>query len=602
MLQTLRNNTRTILWIVVASFVIFIILVWGADLQVGRSANRGVVGSVNGREIPFQLYQRQVAANLQNLRAQGQRTSTLEEERQTTEQTWKSLVDEILISDASKKHALPVTDGEVVFWVKSSPPPQLAQNPAFIDSVTGRFDQARYEEMLRASPEQFRWYEDFTRVQIPVDKLQRNVIWSAKVSQGEIDAYIRDRYEQIRMSYLWVDPRRFPDPGAPVTPAEAKAYYDSHLGEFQAKERVKLLIARLPKTPSQQDEAATRADMQGYAATISRGEASFASLAESFSEDPFAAAGGDRGRALRRQEIEPGLVERVFSAPLSQVTGPFGIDDRLLLMQVTADTLIENEPARRFATLERRIQPGPDRMTELRDRAQAIVKAGSGRGGLGAAAMADSARVDTTGYVERGSFTPLLTGARDVLDTAFDMTPGQVGKPIEADKEFILIQLLDKRPAGALSFEEAAARAERGAARLRQHELARPKAEAMVAVVKQSGSLAAAAAAESLVVKDSGRFTRKGSIPEVGRDPELIAAVFAQPAGTTSGLIETDKGFFMARPDSLFPPTAADQERYATSAKQVLLNERRNQIYEAWLSDLREHAKINDLRDRFSNM
>ena len=58
MLQTLRNNTRTILWIVVASFVIFIILVWGADLQVGgQSAAQGVVGSVNGRQIPYQFYQ-----------------------------------------------------------------------------------------------------------------------------------------------------------------------------------------------------------------------------------------------------------------------------------------------------------------------------------------------------------------------------------------------------------------------------------------------------------------------------------------------------------------------------------------------------------------
>ncbi|HWN81194.1 MAG TPA: peptidyl-prolyl cis-trans isomerase [Candidatus Udaeobacter sp.] len=601
MLQALRNNTRTILWIVVASFVIFIILVWGADLKVGRSANRGVVGSVNGREIPFQLYQRQVSANLQNLRAQGQRQSTLEEERQTTEQTWKTLVDELLISEAAKKHALPVTDGEVVFWVKSSPPPQLAQNPAFLDSLTGRFDQARYEEMLRSSPEQFRWYEDLTRVQIPLDKLQRNVIASAKVSQGEVDAYIRDRYEQLRMSYLWVDPRRYPDPGAPVTPAEAKAYYDSHLDEFAAKERVKLLIARLPKTASSQDEASAMAEMTGYATTITRGEASFASLAESFSEDPFASAGGDRGRALRRQEIEPGLVERVFSAPLGQVTGPFRIDDRLLLMQVTGDTLIEKEPARRFATLERKIQPGADRMTELRTRAQAIVKA-AGHGGLGAAALHDSVRVDTTGYIERGSFTPLLTGARDVLDRAFDMSPGQVSRPIEAEKEFLLFQVVDKKPAGALTFEEAAARAERGAARQRQLEIARPKAEAMAALVKQQGSLAAVAAAESLTVKDSGRFSRKGSIPEVGRDPELIAAAFAQPLGVTSGLIETDKGFFVVRPDSLFPPAAADQERYATSAKQVLLNERRNQIYEAWLADLREHAKIHDLRDRFTTM
>jgi peptidyl-prolyl cis-trans isomerase D len=600
MLQTLRNNTRTILWVVVASFVIFIILVWGADLQVGgRSAARGMVGSVNGRQIPYQLYQRQVAAALQNLRAQGQRTTTLEEERETMHQTWKSLVDELLIAEAAGKNPLPVTDGEVVYWVKSSPPPQLAQNPAFVDSATGRFDQARYEELLRTNPEQFRWYEDFTRVQIPIDKLQRNVITSAKVSQAEVDAYVRDRYEQLRMSYLWVDPRRFPDTGAPVTEAEARAYYDAHHEEFQAKERVKLLIARVPKIPSPADEAAANEEMQSYATTVKRGEASFASVAESFSEDAFASAGGDRGRALRRQEVEPGLGERVFSAPAQEIVGPIRVDDRLVLLQVTGDTLIEGEPARRFATIEKRIEPGLDRLTEIRERVAGLAKAAGGRG-LGAAAASDSVRVDTTGYIEKGSFTPLLTGARDVLDLAFEMNPGQVSRPIEGEKEIILVQLLDRRPAGTLPFEEVKARAERGAARVRQLELARPKALAMANAIKSGGSLAAVAAAESLTVKDSGRFTRKGSIPEVGRDPQLTATVFALPVGTTSGLIETDKGFFIARPDSIFPPPAADLERYTTSARQVLLNERRNQTYEAWLADLRKHAKIKDHRELFN--
>jgi len=599
MLQTLRNNTRTILWIVVAAFVLFIILVWGADLQVGRAA-KGTVGSVNGREIPYTLYQRQMTNDLQNLRAQGQRNPTFEEERQTIEQTWRSIVDQIIISQEAKKNRLPISDEEVVFWVKSNPPPQLAQNPAFLDSVTGQFNQARYEEALRSSPEQFLWYEELMRVQLPMDKLQRNVLGSAKVSEGEVDAYVRDRYEQLRMSYLWVDPRKFPDPGPPVTEAEARAYYDSHAEEFAGKERIQLVVARIAKVPSPEDKTAALSEMQTYAETIKSGEATFASLAESFSEDPFAAAGGDRGRAMRRTEIEPALAEQVFTLPLRQVSDPpIQIDNRLVLIQVTADTLIDGEPARRFSAIERRLQPGAERLTELRESARAIAAA-AGRSGLAAAAKAAGAEADTTAFVERQSFTPLLMGARDALELAFELPAGRVGNLVETENEFILYQVLAKHAAGPIDFAEAVTRAERGAARARQHELARSKANAMFEAVEGRASLAGAAEAETLTVRDSGRFTRKGAIPEVGRDPELVAAAFALTIGSTSGLIETEKGYFVVRPDSLIPPTPADLERYKTSARQVLLNERRNQTYEAWLADLRSKASIKDHREQFN--
>ncbi len=425
MLQTLRNNTRTILWIVVASFVAFIILVWGADLQVGRAA-KGTVGSVNGREIPYTLYQRQMTADLQNLRAQGQRNPTFEEERQTVEQTWRSIVDQILISQEAKKNPLPISDEEVVFWVKSNPPPQLQQNPAFLDSMTGQFNQARYEEALRSSPEQFLWYEELMRAQLPLDKLQRNVLASAKVSEGEVDAYVRDRYEQLRMSYLWVDPRKFPDPGPPVTEAEARAYFDSHPEEFAGKERIQLVVARIPKAASPEDETAARARCRPTPRRSRAAKPPSRASPRAFPRTPSpppAAIGAAPCGARRSSRRSPRRCSRRLS---QQVSEPIRIDNRLLLMQVTADTLIDGEPARRFSAIERRIQPGADRLTELRESARGIAAA-AGRQGLAAAAKAAGAEADTTAFVERQSFTPLLMGARDALEQAFELQPGRVG-------------------------------------------------------------------------------------------------------------------------------------------------------------------------------
>ncbi|RPJ41145.1 MAG: hypothetical protein EHM19_12500, partial [Candidatus Latescibacterota bacterium] len=56
MLQSMRQNTKTVLWIVIAAFVGLIFAVWGADLTSSGSGGQGgyVIGEVNGRAVTAQ--------------------------------------------------------------------------------------------------------------------------------------------------------------------------------------------------------------------------------------------------------------------------------------------------------------------------------------------------------------------------------------------------------------------------------------------------------------------------------------------------------------------------------------------------------------------
>lgn len=595
MLQALRNSTKIIFWIVAVAFIGFIVLVWGADLRFGGN-RQGTIGKVNGQVIPYSLYQRQLAADLQRVRARSDRPTQFEDERRVSEQTWESIVNEILISQEARKDALPVSDGEVVFWVKSNPPRELMQNPAFIDSTTGQFDIGRYQELLRRSPEQFRLYEAYTRAQIPATKLQQNVLSTAKVSNADVDAYVRDRFEAMRASFVWVDPSGYPTGSTEVSEAEARAYYDAHHDEFKSGPRARLVVVRLPKEPSPQDSTDAFDEVRGFASTIARGDATFAALAESFSQDAFAERGGDRGRPYRRAELEAELAERVFSTPVGQTSEPFTAGNRILLVQVAGDTLMNGEPARRFSSIERRIEPGADRMTELRTRAREINQE-AGRGNLAAAGLAAQAKVDTTALFERASFSPLLMGLREAVDFAFEHPAGAIGRPVETATDFVIYQVLERRDAEALPLEEVQARVKRMVVRDRQKELARVKANALAAALAAGQPLEAVAKAEGLEVRDSGRFTRKGGIPAVGNDAGLLGPAFALPAASTSKLIETDKGFFVVRADSLFPVTGPELDQQRTSARMMLERERQNQVYEAWLKDLKTRADIEDHRE-----
>lgn len=597
MLQALRDNTKTILWIVVIAFIGFIILVWGADLRFGGGQQSNAIGSVNGKEIPYQAYQRRLTANLQNLRARD-REPNLEEERRVAEQTWQQIVDEMLIYQAAEKRGLPPSDAEVVLWVRANPPDELRQNPAFVDSTTGQINLAAYQEALRRSPEQFRWYEEATRLQLPMTKLERTVLSAAKVSDGDIDVFVRDRYENMQASYLWVNPLTFPAGPAAVSEAEARAFYDAHPDEFKSGERARLVVARLPKEPSPEDESTVLEDVRGFVSTISSGDASFAGLAESFSEDAFSTQGGDRGRFMRRMEVEPELAAAVFSLPVGQVSEPLRLGNRVILIQVTADSLLDGEPARRFSTIERRITPGTETLGTLRTRAREIADRAR-RAGLTAEAQAAGIKADTTALFEQRSFSPLLTGAPEAIEFAFKNAEGTVGTPIETENDFVLYQIVEKRPAGPLPFDEVKARAERGVTTERQRAEARKKAERMVAAFKTTGSLEATARAESLAVGNSRKFSRRGSFGDVGNDPKLVGAAFAVPVGQTSGLIETDKGFFIVRADSLFPSAPLDLERQRQMARQILERERQNGVLQAWLTDLRGRARIEDRRSKF---
>ncbi|MGD8396878.1 MAG: SurA N-terminal domain-containing protein, partial [Candidatus Eiseniibacteriota bacterium] len=489
MLQTLRNNTKIILWVTVIAFVGLIVLVWGADLQIGQR-DPGTIGTVNGQPISYQVYQRLLNENYRNFRAQNNRDMTFDDEHRLGEQTWDMLVNEVLINQEAARLAQPVTDEELVFWIKSTPPPEIMGNPRFADD-NGHFDIQRYMASLQQEPQAWVWYEQRLRQQLPADKLRQTVLASAKVSESEVTDRVRDLAEQRVITVAGIDPTQVDIDEQPLDEATLRAYYEEHLDEFMTGERARLRFVRIDKAASAEDLASVVEDLKGYRADVVKdlatsreeGEKTFAALATNFSEGPRADQGGDWGAARTRDAIRPPeLAEQVFETPIGQVSQPFTAGNRYYIVMVTG----EEDSTRTFSTIERILRAGPEQITVLRDQVRELVDLARSEG-LQAAAASLGLTVQETEPFAAAGFVPELLGWREPVEFAFDNPVGAVGNPAEKEDAWVVYEVAERLAPAPRPFDQVQRAVERRLRQEQRREVARDDAEALASKVEEQG-------------------------------------------------------------------------------------------------------------------
>jgi peptidyl-prolyl cis-trans isomerase D len=599
MLQTLRNNTKIILWITVIAFVGLIVLVWGADLQFGQP-DPGTIGQVNGQTIPYQYYQRVLNEQIRAFRAQQDRELTFEDERRLSQQTWDLLINDALVSQAAAKQGVPVTDAEIVFWAQTNPPPEAMQSPQFADEQ-GNFDVQRYHASLQQQPAQWVWYERRLRSQLPADKLRQLVLSSAKVSQTEVDDFMRDLAEQRVISYARIDPATISVDEESITDEVAQEFYQQHLDEFMTGERARIRFVKVDKVASEADEAAAVQDLLDYrtdvqkdmAGGLAEAQTTFAALAGSFSDGAQAEAGGSWGEAKTRDRIRPArLAEVVFDTQVGQLSEPFRVGNRYFLVMVNEETA---DSARAFSVIERELRPGAEQMQALRSQVRELGGAAR-RDGLEAAAAAGFQTEETDPFTASG-FVPQLLGWREPVEFAFDNQIGAVGGPDESADAWIIYEVSDRLEPEPYPFEQVKSTVRRRVIQERQRTAARAEAEELAAAIRNQG-FAKGAKTAGVEAEQSGRFSRRAPIEGLGSDPALVAEVFPLAVGEVSGLIEGDTGFYVARTDSIVATPPEEVESQRQTARMILERERQLQVFQSWLEELRADAEIVDYRYR----
>ena len=375
-----------------------------------------------------------------------------------------------------------------------------------------------------------------------------------------------------------------------VTPQEIESYYNSNVQQFQTPEQVRASHILL-KTEGK-DEAAVRKQAEDVLKQAKAPGADFAALAKKYSEDDGSKAnGGDldyfpKGRMVPEFEkaafsMQPGqisdLVKSQFGFHIIKVVDKKAAATRSLdearaqIQQTLAGQRVDQQIADRTRDLDTRIKKPADLDTVGKE------------AGL---------MVSETGFFSRDEPVPGIGPSPDVTNQAFQLKDGEVSHALQSPRGPMYIVVTGRREPYVPNLDEVKDRVRDDVIKVRATEMSKQKAAEIATALRSSKDFAAAAKAQGLEAKDTQLITRGSAIPDVGVSQEIDKAAFALPAGGVSEPIAAPSGSVIVRVAERQDVTEDAFKTAKETFRTQLLNERRAQFFESYMTKAKQGMKI----------
>jgi peptidyl-prolyl cis-trans isomerase D len=608
MLATLRANTRIILWIVVIGFIGFIFAGWGRGLQnVRRGPERGVIGRVDGVVITYREFSDALRQRLSSYAEQAGSRDISESTRESLqEETWNSLVAEILVDREIRRLNIDIPDQHVFDVLWNNPPQEIYKAPAFQDE-SGNFNFDLYHREIQLHPERWEGIADSYRKSLQRQLLQQEIQSAAFIPDNAVWSEFVARNEKVSVSYVDVDPRRIDPASLTPTTDEARAYFATHRSEYEQPPKVVLKYVQIPKAASEDDEADVLARMKDIA-QAARGGEDFADLAKVYSEGPSAPQGGDLGW-FGKGAMVPEFEKAAFALDVGQVSEPVRTQFGYHIIKVEGKRTENGEPQIHARHILMKVEPSEETLTALEEKANGITDDAK-KDGLDAAAESAGLSAAQTPPFEEGRDIPGIGSLGPAVAAAFSSKAGTVLGPFSTETAYYVFQVAERLPKRLPTFDELQSEAEAAGVdnpvtidllRQRRTDRARSIASDIVESVKAGMPLEQAASEHGYQVQATGLFSRRDQVPRVGRANAFIGAAFGLRTGQTSDVVETadPQHFYVMRVEQ---KSAADQSLFADQKQQIqqqLMQREQLELFSSWLQNLIAQAKIDDYRNLY---
>jgi hypothetical protein len=283
MLSQLRQNTKTILWVVIVAFVGMIFAIWGMNLRKSGGVEAGFVGRVAGDRITVDEYRTEVSNQRAGYYEDQNRRPGVYAEKEIADLAWESVVQQHLLWREATEQGLLATDEEVLLEIQTNPPTFVRAQPIFqTDSV---YDHSKYLQALSDPNFDFSFLERYVRASLPLRKLQEYMTSTVRVTDEEARLLVGMLEETVTISYVAVDPlsdvrETIPQPSE----SDLASYYSAHTEDFRIAEKRILEYVEFPKEPSAEDERYAREKIEEAYDLIDAGEP-FDEIAFEYSDD-----------------------------------------------------------------------------------------------------------------------------------------------------------------------------------------------------------------------------------------------------------------------------------------------------------------------------
>ena len=618
MLDYFRSNAQSFGVKCIFGLIILVFIGWGVGSFTDRSAGN-VVATVNGEPITINDFER--AYQMAESEALTRNPSMTREQLVASglgENVLRDMIQQILLQQAAVRMGLDATPLEMRREVEGI--------PAFQDKQ-GRFDPARYEEVLNNRRMGIAAFEQSLANQIRRDKILtilQDAAWtdpaaakrhydylrqkrqvsclflpaSDAVVEAPSDKEIQEAYEarkqslaiprKVAVEFVRVSPEKLVS-AASISDDEVRRWYDEHPRSFATPEQVKAAHILVPLAPDA-DEAAVKKAEETMAAIRKEldGGKSFAAVADAHNGPQAAGPGGELGWVERDKLVKP-FADAAFALEPGKISDVVRSQFGLHLIKVEDRKAASREP---LDAVKDKIRADIARErggTRLNEALDGLLEAAILGTPLDKAAVNFNLAAEKTGPLTQAALAQALGMDVAAVAPLMSLAAGMpLDTPLAAGDGYLVCRV---------AAVEEARTPELAAVRDTLEKTLRNEA-ALQAVMKKAAEQRTTLEKNAQGVKLTGAtMDRGGALPGYAPSAAVSDAVFAAEAGQWIPPVAADsetrgQGALLCRVDKTLEPDAAEWNSMQNIMQQIATGQRAQAVFSIFMRDLFKTADI----------
>ncbi len=631
MLKLVRKHSQSwlikaILWLVVGAFVGTIFYSWGMG---GAGQENNVLVTVNEENITLREYRKSFKQMRDFYRSQMKGADMQESMlKSIKDATLENLINKRLLVEKARTEGLITTDFEVRERIKAI--------PAF--QVDGQFKEDIYRNFLRNNSLAPKDFEEQTRLDLLVSKMENMVKGTAKVSEQEIREYSKKMGEKLTLSYLVFTGDQFEDQvvvedeglqsyfkenkdnfmlpekrsaayifasaddfikKAHVAEDEIEDYYYDNPEEFKSPKEVhaRHILAKFSGTnekgaPSEKAVKKAREKANSILKKLDAGD-DFAELAKIHSDDPGSAKkGGDLGFFRKGMMVKP-FEEEAFSLEKGETSGlvmsPFGYH----IIKVEG---IREESSKTLKEAKEGIVKIIKMKKGMRRAKRSILSLLEGMANqpdsLEKLAGEFNTKIQETKPLARTDRRAgELKNPMEAIRELFTLNEKEVGNPIEATGGYYLLQLKDTLPSSIPPLEEVKEKVQSAYKKEAARKLSGEKITQLAKELAEGKGLEEIGKKFNLKANDSEPMNRQTLGGEFRLNQEQVDNLFQKEVGGTDSFQQFDSYYlYTVKEKTKMDDSQLQEEK--EKFRQKILGGKKESIFTAWLKSLRKEADV----------
>ena len=538
-MNTLRQNTGVILWILVLSFGIIWTLqdsdVFSAMNQPDRN-----VATVNGAPIQQEEYQQVVKRVRERFQQQLGGTMNPQMQSRIRDRAYDQVVDQKLLEQEMTRLGISVTDSEVESMVFGENPHPLIRKQ-FADS-TGQINYQLLQNMAQDPQRESQWLkiEEYLRRQRRQRKMTSLVQATIQVSEQDVENYHRRQNTSASARYVSLRYAQVPDDSVSVSESDLRSYYDNNKEDFKREKTVTLKYATTSKEATAEDSSNIASDLDELREDFATTESDSLFLLNNASDNDFSS------EYKTADQMNARVADSVYANPEpGRIVGPVFGGGQAHLIKIRDTRPAETQYAHARHILLKTDQADSEMMNRLQALRDSIES--------GAASFAEMARrySDDQSAAEGGDLGWFAEGSMvDAFGNAvFGAEPGALVGPIRSEFGYHLVRV-EARASQAVQMADLAYNLTPSQATLSDKESTLGD---LAYFAEENGNFREEAQRLDLTVQEVQVETNQSSFPGIGESPALSRFLENASAGDISEVTELSDKFVVARVTDVTP-------------------------------------------------